>query len=63
MEWATTSMMRIKELLESRAGITHYILKSLLNSRDGKCKTVQAKIAEDMSQLDPDDEVDIYDLL
>ena len=33
------------------------------NSLDGKCKTVQAKITEDMSQLDPDDEVNIYDLL
>ena len=63
MEWATTSMVRIRELLDSRAGITHYILKSLLNSLDGKCKTVQAKIAEDMAQLDPDDEVNIYDLL
>jgi hypothetical protein len=49
MEWATTSMVRIRELLDSRAGITHYILKSLLNSLDGKCKTVQAKIGEDMA--------------
>jgi hypothetical protein len=63
MEWATTSMVCIRELLDSRAGITLYILKSLLNSLDGKCKTIQAKIAEDMAQLDPDDEVNIYDLL
>ena len=63
MSWATTSMVRIKELLDSRAGITHYILKSLMGSLDGKSKTVQAKIAEDMAALDPDDEVNIYDLL
>ena len=63
MSWATTSMARIKELLDSRAGITHYILKSLMTSLDGKSKTMQAKIAEDMAALDPDDEINIYDLL
>ena len=61
--WATTAITRVQELLALRAGMTHYILKSPKNSLEGKCKSVQFTIAEDMSALDPEDEVNIYDLI
>ena len=43
--WATTAITRVQELLASRVGMTHYILKSLKNSLEGKCKSVQFKNA------------------
>ena len=61
--WATTAITRVQELLASRAEMAHYILKSLKNSLEGKCKSVQIEIAKDMSALDPEDEVNIYDFI
>ena len=61
--WATTCMTSIRELFASRATITHYCMKSLMQSLDGKCKTAQFRIAEDMNALGHDEEVNIFDLI
>ena len=62
-EWATSCITKIRELFASRASMTHYALTRILHSLDGKLKTVQYKIAEDLGSLEPDDEVNIYDLI
>ena len=62
-EWATTSISAVRELFASKASITHYALTRIMHSLDGKLKTVQYKIAEDLNALQPNDDVNIYDLI
>ena len=62
-EWAITSITAIKELFGSRASFLHYYLTRVMQSLDGKHKTVQYKIAEDLNALSADDDVNIYDLI
>ena len=62
-EWASTCIKRTRELFASRASMTHYALTRVMHSLDGKLKTVQYKIAEDLNALAPEDEVNIYDLI
>ena len=62
-EWATSSISAVRELFASRASITHYALTRIMHSLDGKLKTVQYKIAEDLNALQPNDDVNIYDLI
>ena len=61
--WATMAIGRVRELFASQASITHYCLTRLMHSFDGKVKTVQYRIAEDLQALKPQDEVNIYDLI
>ena len=62
-EWAITSITAVKELFDSRASLLHYCLTRVMHSLDGKHKTVQYKIAEDLNALSADDDVNIYDLI
>lgn len=62
-EWATLCITRVRELFASRASMTHYALTRIMHSLDGKLKTVQYKIAEDLNALRPEDDVNIYDLI
>ena len=61
--WATQCIVKVRELFDSKASMTHYALTRIMHSLDGKLKTVQYKIAEDLNALSPDDDVNIYDLI
>ena len=61
--WATSSIAAVRELFNSKASMMHYCLTKIMHSLDGKHKTVQYKIAEDLNALAPDDDVNIYDLI
>ena len=53
--------MAHRELHDSKASMKHYSLQKIMHSLDGKAKTVQYRIAEDMNALSQDDSVNIYD--
>ena len=61
--WATTCIMSHRELHDSKASMRHYSLQKIMHSLDGKAKTVQYRIAEDMNSLAADDTINIYDLI
>jgi hypothetical protein len=61
--WATTCIMSHRELHDSKASMRHYSLQKIMHSLDGKAKTVQYRIAEDMNALSADDTINIYDLI
>ena len=46
--WQTEGVAKIRELLDSRASIMHYILSRVMKSFAGKLKTIQYRIAEDI---------------
>ena len=61
--WATSCILKVRELFASKASISHYALTRIMHSLDGKLKSVQYKIAEDLNALRPEDDVNIYDLI
>ena len=44
--WQTEGVAKIRELLDSRASIMHYILSRVMKSFSGKLKTIQYRIAD-----------------
>ena len=61
--WATTSITAVRELYSSKASLMHYCLTRIMNSLDGKYKTVQYQIATDLNALNEGDDVNVYDLI
>ena len=57
------AMTSIRELFESGASLMHYALSRVMKSFDGKSKTIQYKIAQDINSQTVDDNLNIYDLV
>ena len=55
--------MSHRELHDSKASMKHYSLDKIMHNLDGKAKTVQYRIAEDMNTLSHDGTMNIYDLI
>lgn len=59
-----TEVMALKrELDASGANITHFIMGKVMRSFDGKSKSIQFKIAEDMNTHPIDESLNVYDLV
>ena len=59
-----TEVMSLKrELDASGANITHFMMGKIMRSFDGKSKTVQFKIAEDLNTRQIDETLNVYDLV
>ena len=61
--WATNSIRGVRELFNSRTSLMHYCLQRIMMSLEGKSKTVQYRIAEDMNHLALVESINIYDLI
>ena len=61
--WQADAMSSVRELFESGASIMHYALSRILASFNGKLKTIQYKIAEDMNSREIDNMTNIFDMV
>ena len=58
-----TAMKLIQELLDSKCTIMDYILMRVMRSFDGKSKTIQYKIADDINNKVVDENLNVFDLI
>ena len=61
--WQVQAVKRIRELFSSGASIMHYALSRVMKSFNGKIKTIQYKIAEDINSRKITDETNVYDMI
>ena len=61
--WEIDAISRVRNLYESGGQMVHYALSRVMKSFDGKLKHVQYKIAEDMNNMEIDDNTNIFDML
>ena len=61
--WETDAISRVRNLYESGGKICHYALSRIMKSFDGKLKHVQYRIAEDVNNMEIDDNINIFDML
>lgn len=57
------SMDAVREVFDSKCSIMDYILSRVMKSFDGKSKTVQFKIAEDINSKVVNDKLNIFDMI
>ena len=62
-QWQADAMSSIRELFDSGASMMHYSLCRILRSFNGKLKTIQYRIAEDMNGQEINDKTNIYDMV
>jgi hypothetical protein len=63
MKFQVEVMTLKRELDRSGANLTHYLMSKVMRAFDGKSKTIQFKIAEDLRNHKIDDTLNIYDLI
>ena len=61
--WEIDAISRVRNLYESGGKMCHYALSRIMKSFDGKLKHVQYRIAEDMNNMEIDDNTNIFDML
>ena len=61
--WQAQVVHATRELFESGASVMHYVLTRIMKSFNGKLKTIQYRIAEDINQRVIDDNTNIYDMV
>ena len=61
--WQTEGVAKIRELLDSKASIMHYILSRIMKSFQGKLKTIQYRIAQDINSRVITDDTNVFDML
>jgi hypothetical protein len=61
--WLTDIIKATRELFDSKATIMHYVLCRVLKSFDGKLKTIQYKIAQDINSRDINEHTNVYDMV
>ena len=61
--WQTEGVAKIRELLDSKASIMHYILSRIMKSFNGKLKTIQYRIAEDINSRVITDNTNVFDMM
>ena len=61
--WQTEGVAKIRELLDSRASIMHYILSRVMKSFSGKLKAIQYRIVEDINSRVVTDETNVFDMM
>ena len=61
--WEIDTISRVRNLYESGGKMVHYALSRIMKSFDGKSKHVQYKIAEDMNNMEIDDNTNIFDMV
>ena len=62
-QWKIEVIKGIEELFESKCTIMDFALMCVMKSLNGKSKTIQHKIAEDINSQDIDNNVKIYDMI
>jgi len=63
LAWQSDAMRMIKELLDSGVSIMHFVLSRVMKSFDGKLKTIQYKIAEDINGREINDQTNVFDMV
>ena len=63
LKWQSDAVKKIRELFDSKASIMHYVLSRIMKSFDGKLKTIQYKIAEDINSRVVDDSTNVFDMV
>ena len=61
--WQSEAMRKTRELFDSGASIMHYVLSRGMKSFDGKLKTIQYKIAEDINRTVINDHTNVFDMV
>ena len=61
--WQSEAMRKTRELFDSGASIMHYVLSRVMKSFDGKLKTIQYKIAEDINRTVINDHTNVFDMV
>jgi hypothetical protein len=61
--WQADTVRAIRELLDSGASIMHFVLARIMKSFNGKLKTIQYRIAQDINSRAISDNTNIYDMV
>jgi hypothetical protein len=61
--WQAQVVDATRELFESGASVMHYVLTRIMKSFNGKLRTIQYRIAEDINQHVIDDNTNTYDMV
>lgn len=61
--WLSSTLGTVRELFYSGAGIRHYALMKVLKSFDGKVKTIQYRMAQDINSRIIDENTNIFDMI
>ena len=61
--WQADAVRAIRELLESGASIMHFVLTRIMKSFNGKLKTIQCRIAEDVNGRVVDDNTNVFGMI
>ena len=62
-QWQIDSVTSINDLLDSKATIMDYVLHCIMKSLNGRSKTIQYRIADDINTKEIGDRTNIYDML
>jgi hypothetical protein len=63
LKWQSDAVRKLRELFDSKASIMHYGLSRIMKSFNGKLKTIQYKIAQDLNSRVIDDNTNVFDMI
>ena len=63
LKWQSDAVRKFRELFDSGASIMHYGLSRVMKSFNGKLKTIQYKIAQDLNSREIDEHTNVFDMI